>query len=109
MGQLGFFGIAKRYAALDAKNDPLAKIDEAVPWEEFRARLEAVWRTPDAARKSAAGRKPWDAVVMFKAIVLCELYSWKNHLSPFRQYQRLTFLSCAEVTCKRERNINVIL
>jgi transposase, IS5 family len=26
-------------------------------------------------RKSRAGRKPWDEVVMFKAIVLCELYN----------------------------------
>ncbi len=26
MGQMGFFGIAQRYAGLDAKNDPLARI-----------------------------------------------------------------------------------
>ncbi len=31
MGQMGFFDIAKRYAGLDAKNDPLLKIDEVVP------------------------------------------------------------------------------
>ncbi len=28
MVQMGFFDIAKRYAGLDAKNDPLVKIDE---------------------------------------------------------------------------------
>ena len=28
MGQMGFFDIANRYAGLDAKNDPLVKIDE---------------------------------------------------------------------------------
>ena len=38
MGQMGFFDIAKRYAGLDAKNDPLLKIDEVVPWEDFRPR-----------------------------------------------------------------------
>jgi transposase, IS5 family len=43
MGQLGFFDIANRYAGLDAKNDPLVKIDEVVPWEDLRARLEATW------------------------------------------------------------------
>ncbi len=75
MGQMGFFDIAQRYAFLDAKNDPLARIDEVVPWEEFRPRLEAVWRKPAEEGKSRAGRKPWDAVVMFKAIVLCELYN----------------------------------
>ena len=69
MGQKGFFDIAQRYAGLDAKNDPLARIDEVVPWEDFRPRLEAAWRKPTEERKSPAGRKPWDAVVMFKAIV----------------------------------------
>ena len=38
MGQKGFFDIAQRYAGLDAKNDPLARIDEVVPWEDFRPR-----------------------------------------------------------------------
>ena len=75
MGQMGLFDLANRYAGLDAKNDPLVKNDEAFPWEDFRPRLEAVWRVPPEERKSAAGRKPWDAVVMFKAIVLCELYN----------------------------------
>ncbi len=75
MGQMGFFDISQRYAGLDAKNDPLVRIDEVVPWEDFRPRLETVWRKPAEERKSPAGRKPWDAVVMFKAIVLCELYN----------------------------------
>ena len=55
MGQMVFFDIANRYAGLDAKNDPLVKIDEVVPWETFRARLEAVWRVSPEERKSAAG------------------------------------------------------
>ena len=92
MSQLGFFDIADRYAALDAKNDPLVKIDQVVPWEEFRARLEAVWRTPDAARKSAAGRKPWDALVMFKAIVLCALYNLSDDQVEYQLRDRLSFI-----------------
>ena len=52
MGQKGFFDIAQRYAGLDAKNDPLARIDEVVPWEDFRPRLEAAWRKPTEERKS---------------------------------------------------------
>ena len=47
------------------------KIDGVVPWEDLRARLEAVWRRADKARKSRAGRKPWDAI---KTIILCALY-----------------------------------
>ena len=58
MGQMGFFDLANRYAGLDAKNEPLVKVDGVVPWEDFRGRLEAVWRRPDKAGKSRAGRKP---------------------------------------------------
>ena len=71
MGQMGFFDLGNRYSGLDAKNEPLLKIDGVVPWEDLRARLEAVWRRADKARKSRAGRKPWDAIVMFKTIILC--------------------------------------
>ena len=54
MSQLGFFDVANRYAGLDAKNDPLLKIDSVVPWEDFRPHLEAVWRKPANQRKSSA-------------------------------------------------------
>ena len=46
MSQLGFFDIANRYAGLDAKSDPLLKIDNVVPWKDFCPHLEAVWRKP---------------------------------------------------------------
>ena len=56
MAQMGFFDVEKRYAALDAKNDPWW-INAVVPWEAFRSRLENVW--PADKRKSNAGCKPW--------------------------------------------------
>jgi hypothetical protein len=37
----------------------LAENEAIVPWEEFRQTLERAWRTPEAERKSRAGRKPW--------------------------------------------------
>ena len=92
MGQMGFYDMADRYAGLDAKNDPLAKLDEVVSWEDFRVRLEAVWRKPAGQRKSAAGRKPWDAVVMFKAIVLCELYNLSDDQVEYQLRDRLSFM-----------------
>ena len=39
------------------------------------SRLEAVWRRPSDARKSKARGKPWDAVVIFKALMLCARYN----------------------------------
>ena len=92
MGQMGFFDIANRYAGLDAKNDPLVKIDEVVPWEDFRPRLEAAWRKPAEDRKSPAGRKPWDTLVMFKAIVLCALYNLSDDQVEYQLRDRLSFM-----------------
>jgi len=89
---MGFFDIANRYAGLDAKNDPLARIDEAVPWAALRPRLETVWRRAPEERKSPAGRKPWDAVVMFKAIVLCELYNLSDDQVEYQLRDRLSFM-----------------
>ena len=92
MVQMGFFDLANRYVGLDARNDPLVKIDEVVPWEDFRPCLEAAWRKPAEERKSPAGRKPWDAVVMFKAIVLCELYNLSDDQVEYQLRDRLSFM-----------------
>jgi hypothetical protein len=89
---MGFFDIANRYAGLDAKNDPQVKIDTAVPWEDFRPRLAAVWRMPAEERTSRAGRKPWDAVVMFKAIVLCALYNLSDDQVEYQTRDRFSFM-----------------
>lgn len=91
MGQFSFFDVANRYAGLDAKNDPLLKIDGVVAWDNFRPELEDVWRKPAKSRKSPAGRKPWDAVVMFKAIVLCALYNLSDDQVEYQIRDRLSF------------------
>jgi hypothetical protein len=46
MGQLGFFDADKRLAAISAKGDPLEMIDRVVPFESFRAEIEAMVLTP---------------------------------------------------------------
>ena len=69
MGQMGFFDPLKRDAGLDAKTDALVKLNAIVPLADFRSRLEVVWRRPLEPRKSTAGRKPRDAVVIFKSLV----------------------------------------
>src|SRR5580700_7384157 len=79
-GQLGFFDLRRRYEGLDRKKDPLVTLAAVVPWESFRAEIEATLarqdlRAPVAERKSAAGRKPWDAVLIFKTLVVQALYN----------------------------------
>ncbi len=70
----------------------LAKLDAVVPWEDFRPRLEAIWRRSPAEKRSKAGRKPWDAVVIFKAIVLCELYNLSDEQLEYQLRDRLSFM-----------------
>lgn len=84
MGQLGFFDADRRLAALSAKGDPLEAIGTLMPWESFRADIEAVVLTPEDARKSNAGRKPIDAMVMFRMLVLQSLYNLSDEQVEFQ-------------------------
>ena len=91
MGQLGFFDADKRLAALSAKGDPLEAIDRLVPWESFRAEIEAVVLTPDELRKSSAGRKPFDAILMFRMLVLQALNNLSDEQVEYQVRDRLSF------------------
>ena len=91
MGQLGFFDADKRLTALSAKGDPLEAIDRLVPWETFRADIEAVVLTPEEMRKSSAGRKPLDAIVMFRMLVLQALNNLSDEQAEYQVRDRLSF------------------
>ena len=92
MPQMGFFDLSDRDASLDSKKDPLVAINVVVPWEEFRPVLEQVWRKPDADQKSRAGRKPMDAVLMFKTLVLSALYTLSDDQIAYQVRDRLSFM-----------------
>ena len=70
MGQTGFFDVERRLEAISANGDPLETIKKIVPWEDFRADIESVTETKPEERKSNAGRKPYDAILKFKIVVL---------------------------------------
>src|SRR4051812_34568444 len=91
MGQLGFFDAEKRLAALSAKGDPLEAINRLVPWESFRADIEAVVLTPDEMKKSSAGRKPVDAIVMLRMLVLQALHNLSDEQAEYQVRDRLSF------------------
>ena len=80
MSQPGFFDLQHRYEGLDAKSDPLVAILAAVPFELFRVKLKTALikggpRRSDDDRKSGAGRKRWDEVLIFKVMVLQALHN----------------------------------
>ncbi len=75
MAQLGFFDSERRLELLSKKGDRLEAMDTLVEWESFRADIEAIVITPDDTKKSNAGRKPIDAIVLFRMLLLQTLYN----------------------------------
>ncbi len=91
MAQLGFFDADKRLSILSTKGDPLEVIFHLVPWEGFRAAIEAVVLTSDSAKKSTAGRKSIDCLVMFRMLVLAALYNLSDEQVEYQIRDRLSF------------------
>lgn len=71
MPQLGFFDLDERYARLNERA-PLVKLNQIIDWEAFREPLSVIRNPP---RKSQAGRKPYDLVLLFKILLLQRLYN----------------------------------
>jgi IS5 family transposase len=92
MGQPGFFDAEKRLAALSKKGDPLEAIAALVPWESFRADIEAVALTPEAEKKSRAGRKPFDVLLMFRMLILQSLYNLSDEQIEYQVRDRMSFM-----------------
>jgi IS5 family transposase len=92
VGQLGFHDFAKRLEAISAKGDPLETLNGLIPFESFRAEIEAVVRLAPEERKSKAGRKPFDAVMMFKVLVLQSLYNLADEQVEYQIRDRLSFM-----------------
>jgi IS5 family transposase len=89
MMQTGLFDWQTRFEQLDNGGDPLVKLNEVVNWELFRKNLETI---RDKDRKSNAGRKPFDAVLMFKTLILQSLYNLSDDQLEFQIRDRLSFM-----------------
>jgi transposase, IS5 family len=92
VGQLGFHDLDQRLEAISAKGDPLEALNGLIPFESFRAEIEAVVRLAPGERKSKAGRKPFDAVMMFKVLVLQTLYNLADEQVEYQIRDRLSFM-----------------
>lgn len=65
--QPGSFDADNRLARLSKLGDPLEFLSCTIPWVEFAEVLSAVNKKEC---KSNAGRKPFDALLMFKVLVI---------------------------------------
>lgn len=89
MMQTGLFDWQTRFEQLDNGGDPLVKLNEIVNWEQFRKTLETI---RDKDRKSNAGRKPFDVILMFKILILDSLYNLSDDQLEFQIRDRLSFM-----------------
>jgi IS5 family transposase len=89
--QAGLFDLEFRLDKIDANGDPLKRLNALIDWRTFRAELQAA-RDKDKERKSPAGRKPFDAVLMFKILILQALYGLSDDAAEYQILDRLSFM-----------------
>jgi len=88
MSQFSFFDLDNRYQSLSRLVDPLEVLNRSIPWETFRPALKKAFKK---SKKSNAGRKPYDLVLMFKVLVLQSLYNLSDDQTEYQIKDRLSF------------------
>lgn len=86
--QPSFFDEADRLAKLTRLKDPLVELRRHIDFDIFRPQLLEVFTKE---RKSAAGRKAYDAVFMFKILVLQRLYNLSDEQAEYQINDRHSF------------------
>ena len=85
----GLFDLEFRMRKIDSNGDPLKRLNELVDWELFRPVLQQI---RNKKRKSRAGRKPFDVVLMFKILILQSLYNLSDDATEAQILDRLSFM-----------------
>lgn len=89
MREPGLFDLQMRMDQLNDFGNPLVSLNTLVDWEVFRPQLETI---REKERKSLAGRKPYDVVLMFKILILQSLYNLSDAQVEFQTKDRLSFM-----------------
>jgi len=89
MNEAGLFDWQERFEQLNEGGDPLVKLNDLMDWNMFAKRLKTL---RDKERKSNAGRKPFDAPLMFKILILQSLYNLSDDQMEFQIRDRLSFM-----------------
>lgn len=88
MFQLGFLDFDSRLQRIDKAGDPLTKINETIDWEIFRPTLEQARKKK---KKSNAGAKGFDVILLFKILILQSLYNLSDEAMEFQILDRYSF------------------
>lgn len=84
----GFGRIKKRREQLESRKDWLNEINRLIPWDMFRSCLEQL---PRPERKSKAGRKAIDELVLFKLLIIQQLYNLSDEELEYQTHDRSSF------------------
>lgn len=87
--QLGFFDLDNRYDQLSKLKDPLVELNRIIDWRLFAALLVEITTKP---RKNAAGRKPFDRVMLFKMLILQRMNNLSDERLEYQVRDRLSFM-----------------
>ena len=90
MHQHGLFDVQQRHEKIKHYATMLNQLNAIVNWEEFRPTLEII---RNKKRKSNAGRKPFDVVLMFRILVLQSLYNLSDAQMEFQIADRFSFMN----------------
>jgi IS5 family transposase len=89
MKQTGLFDLHIRFDRIDNHTgDSLSKLNQLIDWEMFRPTLEPVF---EKERKSNAGARGFDKVMLFKCLVIQSLYNLSDEALEFQILDRLSF------------------
>jgi len=88
-GNKGLFDEQETYQKLSSIGNPLEMIANVIDFELFRLKLEA--KLLNQGKKSNAGAKPYDVVMMFKIIILQRYYGLGDTQIEYQILDRLSF------------------
>jgi IS5 family transposase len=86
----GLFDYEFQLEKINEHQPPLQKLNKIIDWEMFRETIETALEKED--RKSNAGRKPYDKLLMFKILILQRYYNLSDEQTEFQIKDRLSFL-----------------
>jgi IS5 family transposase len=87
--QPGLFDLDERYRKLSEVGDPLTRLKELIDFEVFRPALSSALNRSDGSK---GGRPPYDAVLMFRVLILQTLYTLSDDATEFQIRDRFSFM-----------------
>jgi len=86
---MGLFDYEFQLEKIKEHNPPLQRLNALIDWEMFREPIEEIFRKE---RKSNAGAKPYDRLMMFKILILQRYYNLSDEQTEFQIKDRLSFM-----------------